>query len=64
MLLYKLINYILITQSFQLTDSMTKLVINNIKQEDQAIYQCFLSNQAGQISASTMIKIISKYYFK
>lgn len=26
---------------------------------DQAIYQCFLSNQVGHISASTLIRIIS-----
>ena len=26
---------------------------------DQAIYQCFLSNEAGHISASTLIKIVS-----
>ncbi len=39
---------------------MTKLVINSISNNDQAIYQCFLSNEAGHISASTLIKIISK----
>jgi hypothetical protein len=36
-----------------------KLLINNIEKKDQAIYQCFLSNEAGQISASTLLKIIS-----
>lgn len=45
--------------NMQLRESMTKLVINNISINDQAIYQCFLANQAGQISASTLIKIIS-----
>jgi hypothetical protein len=43
----------------QLNDSDTKLLIHNISLKDQAIYQCFLSNQAGEISASTLIKIIS-----
>lgn len=35
------------------------MIINNISKNDQAIYQCFLSNEAGHISASTLIKIIS-----
>ena len=43
----------------KLYDNGTKLVINNIAIKDQAIYQCFLGNQAGHISASTLIKIIS-----
>ncbi len=46
-------------KNMQLNDSNTKLIINNISKMDQAIYQCFLSNQAGHISASTLIKIIS-----
>ena len=46
-------------KNIQMNDSNTKLVINNISKNDQAIYQCFLSNQAGHISASTLIKIIS-----
>ncbi len=46
-------------KNMQLNESNTKLVINNISKNDQAIYQCFLSNQAGHISASTLIKIIS-----
>ncbi len=43
----------------QSNDSGTRLIINNISLKDQAIYQCFLSNEAGHISASTLIKIIS-----
>jgi protein sidekick len=45
--------------NIQSNDSGTKLIINNISVKDQAIYQCFLSNEAGHISASTLIKIIS-----
>ena len=43
----------------QQADSGTRLIINDISLKDQAIYQCFLSNDAGHISASTLIKIIS-----
>ena len=59
----KLISGLLKTNllSIQLNESNTKLIINNISKNDQAIYQCFLSNEAGHISASTLIKIISMY---
>lgn len=43
----------------QTNESGTRLIISNIALKDQAIYQCFLSNAAGHISASTLIKIIS-----
>ena len=45
--------------NLQVNDSGTRLIISNISLRDQAIYQCFLSNEAGHISASTLIKIIS-----
>ena len=35
------------------------MIISNISIADQAIYQCFLTNDAGHISASTLLKIIS-----
>lgn len=35
------------------------MIISNISIRDQAIYQCFLTNDAGHISASTLLKIIS-----
>ena len=41
------------------SESNTKLVINNINKDDEAIYQCFITNEAGQISASSLIRIIS-----
>jgi hypothetical protein len=41
------------------SESNTKLVIKNVGKEDEAIYQCFISNEAGQISASSLIRIIS-----
>lgn len=45
--------------NIEITENDTKLVIQNVSKEDQAIYQCFLSNQAGSISAATLVKIIS-----
>jgi len=39
--------------------SGNRLVINNVSKEDEAIYQCFLDNEAGSASAATLVKIIS-----
>ena len=45
--------------NIRIEDAGAKLTIQNISLVDQAIYQCFLANEAGQISASTLIKIVS-----
>ena len=41
------------------SESNTRLAIHNVGKEDEAIYQCFISNEAGQISSSSLIRIIS-----
>jgi protein sidekick len=46
-------------ENIEIVESNTLLRINKISMKDQAIYQCFLDNEAGQISASSLIKIIS-----
>lgn len=49
--------------NFQVAESNTKLVITQVAKEDEGIYQCFLSNQAGSVSAATLVRIISKLTF-
>ena len=46
-------------KNIQINDTGSKLIINNIQLSDQGIYQCFITNEAGQISASSLVKIIS-----
>ena len=45
--------------NIELNDSNTRLVIHNVAPSDEAVYQCFLSNQVGHVSASTLVKIVS-----
>ena len=45
--------------NIHIEDGVAELTIQNISLVDNAIYKCFLGNEAGQISASTLIKIVS-----
>ena len=45
--------------NIELGESNSQLTISNVAKDDQAIYQCFLSNKAGSINAATLLKIIS-----
>lgn len=47
------------TKNVIISELNTKLNIKNISKTDEAIYQCFISNEAGQISASSLVHIIS-----
>jgi hypothetical protein len=40
-----------------------KLIINNIEWNDQGMYQCFLTNDVGEDTRSTWLKIKSKHSF-